>query len=207
MTSETRSALRRMVTAMMISALAVAVTGCSGGSSRANSSSATHVSAAARHARANIIALCEAPAESLRAAARNATTLEGDVTTLIVEAKRLHNMEIAQVVDRALRTGKPGEECAPRLAARIDIAALPQTPRQKFSAVGLSGFRRGANGFYAAHFGSGENAAQQECITSSGGMAENVEALENFLYLLDVGNPHARLLLGQLRADCMHEEA
>jgi hypothetical protein len=153
--------------------------------------------------------ICRARGDAELKAAGGGAALEKDVEILIAEAKRKHDPAIVRSADAALRAGDATKECGPSYADRIDVALLPETPRRTVENADLSGslrgFRRGAIGYYTTHFGSGEDAAERECVTTSGGLFEDVEGLENFLYLLDVGNRQAKLLLAHLRHDCRAE--
>ena len=134
---------------------------------------------------------------------------ERDIEILVAEAKRLRDPTIARRAIAAFRAGKQTPACGPDHANRIELELLPRvSPRTAQSAGvsgGLNGFRRGAVAYYTMHFGSGEDVAQRECVTTSAGLYEHVPELESFMYLLSVGNGQARELLAQLRADCRAE--
>ncbi|HST33133.1 MAG TPA: hypothetical protein VLJ80_06390 [Solirubrobacteraceae bacterium] len=187
--------MRRVRIASTVIALLCVLAGCGGGSSAG-------LRPDARRAQRDIVAICGAGYDT---ALRSADSLERNVNILIGEAKRGHDPASMRAADAALRRGSPGRECGSNYADRLDIALLPRTPRQTVREAGFMGFRLGAHSYYAAHFGSGENSVQVECVTTAGGMYEDEGTLENFLYLLKTGNAQARRLLTQLRRDCRNE--
>jgi hypothetical protein len=200
----------RKVSAQRLSAtcllgIVLCVAGC-GGSTTPRTSSTSGPSAAdaktIQAAQQNIVALCGAASDTAIKAAGGATSLEKDVTTLIAESKKYHDPSIGQASDAALRAGGAGKECGPSYADSIDVALLPSTARATVKAAGFPGFRGEDDTYYAAHYGHGEATSQRNCVTTAGEMGQNVEALENFLYLLNTGNPTAQHLLTTLQREC-----
>jgi hypothetical protein len=183
--------------------LAAAPAGC------ASSSQEAKPSAAARRAQQNIAAICNAPNAAAARAAGGAAAVERGVGVLVADAKRRRDTTLAREAVERLRAGNHTLACGHSFAGMIELGLLPQTSRKTLESGavsdGLGGFRRGAIGYYATHFGSGEDVAERECVTTSGGLFENVPALENFMYLLTKGNAQARQLLAHLRADCRAE--
>jgi hypothetical protein len=194
---------RRLPVLIALAALAGCSAGCAGSSHDATSS------AGARHAQQNVIAICAGANAAAVRAAGGASAIEKDVAILVAEAKRRRDPAIARRVIAAFRTGKQTPACGPDYANRIELELLPRASPQTVQSAGVSGgldgFRRGAIGYYTTHFGSSENVAERECVTTSAGLYENVPELENFLYQLSVGNMQARALLAHLRADCRAE--
>jgi hypothetical protein len=195
--------IRGLAVALALTVLA----GCAGGC--ASSSQDATTSAAARRASQAIVAICRAADPAAARAAGGAGAVERDVGILVAEARARHDPAIVRQAVVALRTSKHTTACSPGFASTIELGLLPRTPRQKIEggavSEGLNGFRRGAVGYYATHFGSGEDVAGRECVTTSAGLFEHVPELENLLYLLTTGNAQARQLLAHLRADCRAE--
>jgi len=131
------------------------------------------------------------------------------MAVLVADAKRREDPTLARGAVRTLRTGNRTTACSRGYANIIELELLPQTPRKTLESgavsEGLNGFRRGAVGYYTKNFGSGEDVAERECVTTSAGLYEDVPALENLMYLLSRGNPQARQLLAHLREDCRAE--
>jgi hypothetical protein len=194
---------RRLTVVLALAVLVSCSAGCAGSSHDATSSTA------ARRAQQNVIAICAGANAAAVRAAGGTSAIERDVAILVAEAKRRRAPAIARRAIAAFRTGKRTAACGPGYADRIELELLRQVPPQTAQSAGVSGgltgFRRGAIGFYATHFGSGEDVAERECVTTSAGLYENVPELENFLYLLSVGDAQARQLLAHLRADCRAE--
>jgi len=196
--------LRRSVAALALLALTAFVVGCGD-----VSDGAPPLSAAAQRAQRNVIAICGAANEAAANAAGGGAALENDVQVLIAEAKKAKDDAIVGRADAAFRATDAKKPCAPTYADTIDVAMLPLMPESKVQGAGVSSglpiFRAGARSFYATHFGKGETTAQVECVTTSGNLYEHERELENFLYLLDVGNKQAWRLLGHLRQDCRRQ--
>jgi hypothetical protein len=193
---------RRSIVALALAAL-VGSAGCG------SSSHDTALSAGARRAQQNVAAICAAADAVAVRAAGGVSATERDIETLVAEAKRRRDPAIAESAIATFRAGKRTPACGPDHANRIELELLPRvSPRTVQSADvsgGLNGFRRGAIGYYATHFGTQEDVAERECVTTSAGLYENVAELEGFLYLLKVGNTQARQLLANLRANCRAE--
>jgi hypothetical protein len=164
------------------------------------------LSSAVRRAQRNVIAICAAADPAAVRAAGGASALEQDISVLVGEARRRRDPAIARPAIAAFRSGKQSTACGPDYAARIELELLPQIPAQTVQSAdvssGLPVFRKGAITFYRTHFGTSEDAAESECVTTSAGLFEHESQLENFMYLLKVGNARARQLLAHLRADC-----
>lgn len=179
------------------------------GAGCASSSDKSQPSASTRRAQQKIAAICSAPNAAATRAAGGVAAVERAVGVLLADAKRRHDPTLARRAIATFRAGNHTTACSRGHASMIEIELLPQTPRQKLESgavsEGLNGFRRGAVGYYATHFGAGEGVAERECVTTSGGLYENVPALENFMYLLTKGDAQARQLLANLRADCRAE--
>jgi hypothetical protein len=194
---------RRLTVAFAVAALVGCSAGCAGSSHDAP------LSAGARRAQQNVITICAAADAAAVRAAGGASATERDIEILVAEAKRRRDPAIAGRAITAFRAGKQTPACGPDYANRVELALLPRVPPQTAQSAGVSGglngFRRGAIGYYATHFGSGEDVAERECVTTSAGLYEHVPELESFLYLLSVGNAQARALLAHLRADCRAE--
>jgi hypothetical protein len=194
---------RGLTIAFTLAALAGCGAGCGG------SSHAAALSAGARRAQQNVIAVCAAADPAAARAAGGASAIEHDVEVLVAEAKRRRDPTIARRATEAFRSGKRTTACGPAYADTIELELLPRVSPQTVQSAGVSGglngFRRGAVGYYAAHFGSAEDVAERECVTTSAGLYERVPELENFMYLLSVANAQARQTLVHLRADCRAE--
>ena len=194
---------RRLIVAVALAALVGCSAGCGGSSHDAT------LSAGARRAQQNVITICAAPNAAAVRAAGGASATEKDIKMLVEEAKRHRDPAIAKRAIAAFRAGKQTTACGPDYADRIELELLPQTPPRIVQAAGVSSglaiFRKGAVTYYRTHFGSGEDTAQSECVTTSAGLFEHESEFENFLYLLSVGNAQARQALAHLRADCRAE--
>jgi hypothetical protein len=192
-----------LTVAFALAALAGCGAGCAGSSRHATSS------ASARHAQQNVVAICAAADAAAVRAAGGVGATEKDIEILVAEAKRHRDPAIAGRAIAAFRAAKQTTACGPSYADRIELDLLPlaspQTVQSAGVSGGLNGFRRGAIGYYAAHFGSAEDVAERECVTTSAGLYENVSELENFMYQLSIGNAQARALLTHLQADCRAE--
>lgn len=188
-------------------AIALTLAAMSGGC--ASSTHDTAPSAAARRASQGIAAICSAPDAAATRAAGGAAAVERDMAVLVADARHRDDPALARRAIGALRAGNHTTACGRGYANVIELQLLPRTARKTLESGmvsdGLNGFRRGAVGFYSTHFGSGEDVAERECVTTSAGLFENVPQLENFLYLLSKGNAQAQKLLGHLRADCRAE--
>lgn len=191
----------------MVALALAALVGCSAGC--AGSSRKATVSAGVRHAQQNVIAICAAADPAAVRAAGGASAAEKDIEILVADAKRRHDSAVARRAIAAFRAGKPTTACGPDYADRMELELLPRVPAQTVERANVSSgmaiFRRGAISYYRAHFASGEDTAESECVTTSAGLFEHESALENFLYLLSVGNAQAQQLLSHLRADCRAE--
>ena len=121
---------------------------------------------------------------------------------MIAEARKYDDPAIVQRPDAALRAGAPGKECAPGYANTMDVGVLPEIARATVKTAGFLGVRSEDENYYASHYGAHETAPQQKCVTSAGEFSENVEAVENFLYLLNTGNMSAQHLLVTLQSWC-----
>ena len=194
---------RRLIVAAALAALVGGSAGCGGSAHDAT------LSAGVRRAQQNVAAICAAADPAAVRAAGGASAIEKDIEILVAEAKRRRDPAIAGGAVTAFRTGRRTPACGPDHANRIELELLPrvspQTAQSAGVSGGLNGFRRGAVGYYTTHFGSGEDVAERECVTTSAGLYEHVPELESFMYLLSVGNAQARQLLAHLRADCRAE--
>jgi hypothetical protein len=193
----------RLAIAFALAALAGCSVGCAGASHDAT------LSAGARRAQQNVLAICASADPAAVRATGGVSAAEKDVEILVAEAKRRHDAAIARRAMAAFRSGKRTTACGPGYADRIELELLPrvspQTVQNAGVSGGLEGFRRGAIGYYTTHFGAGEDVPEYECVTTSAGLYEDVPELESFLYLLSVGNAQARQVLAHLRADCRAE--
>jgi hypothetical protein len=137
------------------------------------------------------------------------SAIERDIAILVAEAKVRHDPTILRRAIAAFRAGKQTTACGPDYADRIELQLLPLVPPRTVQSAGVSSglpiFRRGAITYYRAHFGLGESTVESECVTTSAGLFEHESELENFLYLVSVGNAQARQLLAHLRTDCRAE--
>lgn len=196
--------MHRLVAVLALLALTGFIAGCGDASD-----GAPRLSAAAQRAQRNVIAICGAGSEAAANAAGGAAALENAVQVLIAEAKKAKDDAIVGRPDAAFRATGAKKPCAPIYADTIDVALLPQVPSQTVESAdvssGLPIFRKGAITYYRTHFGTSEDAAESECVTTSAGLFEHESQLENFLYLLKVGDARARRLLAHLRADCRAE--
>ena len=194
---------RDLTVALVLAVLVSCAAGCGG---------AAHdpaLSSGARRAQQSIVAICAAAGPAAVRAAGGASTVERDLGLLVAEAKRQHDPALAGPAIAAFRSGKRTTACGPDYADRIELELLPQTPPRIVQSAHVSGplaiFRRGAIAYYREHFGSGEDIAESECVTTSPGLFEHESQFENFLYLLSVRNAQAQQLLVHLRADCRAE--
>jgi hypothetical protein len=194
---------RGLTVAFALAALVGCSAGCAGTSHDAT------VSSAARRAQQNIISICASVDAAAVRAAGGASATERDIAILVAEAKRRHDAAIVRRAIVALRTGKQTTACGPDYANRIELGLLPRVPSKTVQSAGVSSglpiFRKGAITYYKEQFGSGEDEAEIECVTTSAGLFEEESALENFLYLVGRGNAPARRVLAHLRADCRAE--
>jgi hypothetical protein len=194
---------RHLTIAFVLAGVVCSVAGCAGSSRDAA------LSVGARRAQRNVIAICAAADGAAVRAAGGASALEKDIAVLVGEATRRRDPAVARRAIAALRSGKQSTACGPDYADRIELELLPQTPSQTVQSAdvssGLPIFRRGAITYYRTHFGTSEDDAESECVTTSAGLYEHESQLENFMYLLKVGNARARQLLAHLRADCRAE--
>jgi hypothetical protein len=194
---------RGLTVALALAALAGCSAGCAGASHDATTSSA------ARRAQQNIVAICASADAAAARAAGGVSATERDIALLVADAKRRHDPTIARQTIATFRRGKPTTACGPDYADRIELQLLPQTPARTVQSAdvssGLPIFRKGAITYYRTHFGTSESTAESECVTTSAGLFEHESQLENFLYLVGIGNAQARQLLAHLRADCRAE--
>lgn len=194
---------RRLTVAFVLAALVGVGAGCAGSSHDAT------LSSAARRAQQDVIAICASANAAAARAAGGASATERDIALLIAEAKRRRDPALVKRAVVALRGGKQTTACGPDYADRIELELLPQISRRIVQSAGVSSglaiFRKGAITYYRTHFGSREDTAESECVTTSAGLFEHESQFENFLYLIDVGNAQARQLLAHLRADCRAE--